>query len=228
VTADPDAAAVPDLDDLYAARFPPGEAARRSAIWIELTRYLARFIPPESTVLDLACDRGDFINHVVARERWAVDVRDVRSELQPGVSFVQSDGLAIGSRFAAETFDVVFMSNYLEHLASAEVVVDQLRAVAQVLKPGGQAIILQPNIRLVGGAYWDFLDHRTALTERSLEEAGSLAGLETAKLITRFLPYTTKSKMPQHPLLVRAYLAIPLAWRLLGRQTLYVGRRPAR
>jgi SAM-dependent methyltransferase len=227
VSTDPNAAANPDLDDLYAARFPAGEAARRSAIWVPLTRYLARFIPPDSTVLDLACDRGDFINHVVARERWAVDLRDVRAELQPGVSFVQSDGLAIGSRFAEGTFDVVFMSNYLEHLASAEVVVDQLRAVARVLRPGGRAIILQPNIRLVGGAYWDFLDHKTALTERSLEEAGTLAGLETEKLITRFLPYTTKSKLPQHPLLVRAYLAIPLAWRLLGRQTLYVGRRPA-
>ena len=42
----------------------------------------------------------------------------------------------------------------------------------------------------------------------------------------RFLPYTTKSRFPQHPLLVRAYLAFPPAWLVLGRQTLYVGRRP--
>ena len=46
-------------------------------------------------------------------------------------------------------------------------------------------------------------------------------------LVTRFLPYTTKSRLPQHPALVRAYLAFPPAWRLLGKQTLYVGERPA-
>ena len=51
------------------------------------------------------------------------------------------------------------------------------------------------------------------------------AGLSTIKVITRFLPYTTKSRFPQHPWLVRAYLAFPPAWRLLGRQTLYLGRR---
>ena len=41
----------------------------------------------------------------------------------------------------------------------------------------------------------------------------------------RFLPYTTKSRLPQAPTLVRAYLAVRPAWLLLGRQTLYVGRR---
>jgi hypothetical protein len=86
-------------------------------------------------------------------------------------------------------------------------------------------LILQPNIRLVGGSYWDFLDHKTALTEKSLTEAAETAGLATVEVVTRFLPYTTKSRWPQHPLLVRAYLAFRPAWRILGRQTLYLGRR---
>ena len=99
------------------------------------------------------------------------------------------------------------MSNYLEHLASADAVVSQLKVVRDVLRPGGRVIVLQPNIRLVGGAYWDFLDHKTPLTERSLEEAAQTAGLETERLITRFLPYTTKSRFPQRGWLVRGYLA---------------------
>jgi hypothetical protein len=37
------------------------------------------------------------------------------------------------------------------------------------------------------------------------------------------LPYTTKSRLPQHVLLVRA---APPAWLLFGKQTLYVGERP--
>ena len=68
-------------------------------------------------------------------------------------------------------------------------------------------------------------DHYTALTEQSLVEAAELAGLTTTNLITRFLPYTTKSRIPQHRLLVRAYLAFPPLWRLLGQQTLYIGTR---
>ena len=40
----------------------------------------------------------------------------------------------------------------------------------------------------------------------------------------RFLPYTTKSRLPQSAWLVRAYLRFPPAWRLLGGQTLLVAR----
>ena len=57
--------------------------------------------------------------------------------------------------------------------------------------------MLQPNIRLTGAAYWDFIDHKVALTERSLVEAAELCGFETERLIKRFLPYTTKSRLPQ-------------------------------
>ncbi len=115
------------------------------------------------------------------------------------------------------------MSNYLEHLESSDQVIAQLRVAADLLKPGGRVLVLQPNIRLVGARYWDFIDHRVPLTERSLLEAADLAGLRTEKLVTRFIPYSTKGRLPSHPALVRAYLAIPLAWRFMGKQTLYVG-----
>jgi hypothetical protein len=102
-----------------------------------------------------------------------------------------------------------------------------MRQVHRVLKPGGRMIVLQPNIRFVGAAYWDFLDHKTPLTERSLAEAAETTGFEVERLIPRLLPYTTKSRLPQHPALVRAYLRVPLAWRLLGKQTLLVARSAA-
>ena len=37
-----------------------------------------------------------------------------------------------------------------------------------------------------------------------------------------FLPFTTNSRLPQSPRLVSAYLHLPLAWRFLGKQTLYI------
>jgi SAM-dependent methyltransferase len=215
----------PSLERVYAARFSDGDAARKDRIWREIARFLQRFVLEDAAVLDLACDRGDFIRNIRARERWASDLRDVSQYLPADVRFVHSDGLALADRVPADHFDVVFMSNYLEHLASGDAVVEQLEVVRDLLRPGGRVIVLQPNIRLTGNRYWDFIDHKTALTERSLVEAGTLAGLETEKLIVRFLPFTTKSRLPQTPALVRAYLAVRPAWLLLGRQTLYVGRR---
>ena len=117
------------------------------------------------------------------------------------------------------------MSNYLEHLHGPTAVIEQLAVARRLLRPGGRVIVLQPNVRLVGGAYWDFIDHRVALTERSLAEAGGAGRPADGRARSPgFLPYSTKSRLPSHPLLVRAYLRFPLAWRLLGRQTLYVAR----
>jgi 2-polyprenyl-3-methyl-5-hydroxy-6-metoxy-1,4-benzoquinol methylase len=216
----------PHLKNIYRSRFSADDAVAKDAIWREITSFLQRFVvSPRAAVLDIACDRGDFIRNIAAGEKWATDLRDVSEHLPEGIRFVQSDGLTLTGVLPSAYFDVVFMSNYLEHLCSPEAVIRQLEVARELLKPGGRVIVLQPNIRLVGGRYWDFIDHSVALTERSLVEAAHLAGLATRQLIVRFLPFTTKSRMPQHPLLVRAYLALPPAWLLLGKQTLYVGER---
>jgi SAM-dependent methyltransferase len=216
---------VSDLPAIYARRFSDEDAARQGRVWVELARYLQRYVPADGRVLDIACDRGAFISNIRARDKWAVDLRDVSANLPSDVRFIQADGLSLREVLPNGSFDFVFMSNYLEHLPSSDAVVVQLRIVRDLLSPDGRVLILQPNIRLVGGTYWDFLDHKTALTEKSLAEAAETAGLATVDLITRFLPYTTKSRWPQHPMLVRAYLAFRPAWFLLGRQTLYLGRR---
>ena len=85
--------------------------------------------------------------------------------------------------------------------------------------------MLQPNIRFVGGAYWDFLDHKVALTDRSLAEAAEVAGFQVERMIPRFLPYTTKSRLPQHPRWCAPISGFPPAWRLMGKQALMVARR---
>lgn len=214
-----------DLGGIYAHRFSEREAANKDRLWREIARHLQRFVPLDGAVLDIACDRGDFVRNITAREKWASDVRDVRVDLPSDVRFVRSDGLELGSVLPAAYFDAVFMSNYLEHLETGTAVISQLAVAHGLLRPGGRVIVLQPNIRLIGGAYWDFIDHKVALTEKSLQEAAELAGFRTRRLVTRFLPYTTKSRLPQHPLLVRSYLALRPAWLALGKQSLYVGER---
>jgi SAM-dependent methyltransferase len=212
-----------DLDRLYQSRVSAADAAAKDLIWAEICRYLQRFIMPNAPVLDVAADRGHFIRNIQADERWATDVRDVSEHLGTAVRFVQVSGLEMSTALPNHHFGTVFMSNYLEHLTDSDAVVKQLVEARAVCRPGGRVVILQPNIRLVGGAYWDFLDHHTALTEKSLVEAADLAGFRQSHLITRFLPFTTKSRLPSAPALVRWYLRCPPAWRLLGKQTLYIG-----
>lgn len=214
------------LENVYRRRFDDAEAAQKHALWRAIGRHLQRYVDEDSTVLDLACDRGYFIENITAKERWASDIRDVSGYLSDEIKFVQADGLTLDRVLPNATFDVVFMSNYLEHLPSGDDVVEQFRVVSALLRPGGAVIVLQPNVRLLGGAYWDFIDHSVALTERSLAEAAELAGLHTTTVIKRFLPYTTKSRLPKGPIVVRAYLAIRPAWYILGKQTLYVAHRP--
>src|SRR6266852_4000005 len=192
------------LKEVYEHRFDEADQAHKETIWQELGRFLQRYIVPGARVVDIACDLGYFIRNIRAAERWATDIRDVGATLPPDVHFIRASGLDLADVLPNDSFDLAFFSNYLEHLASTEAVLEQLRVAFALLKPGGKVLILQLNIRLIGGSYWDFIDHQTALTEKSLAEAAIMAGFKTKQVITRFLPYTTKSRLPQHPLLVRA------------------------
>ena len=214
------------LKQVYEQRFNEADEAAKEAIWQELGKFFQRFIEPDARVVDIACDLGYFIRNIKAADRWATDIRDVHGALPKDVHFVHASGLDLADVMPNNHFDLAFFSNYLEHLPTTESVLEQLRVTFSLLKPGGRVLILQPNIRLIGGAYWDFIDHQTALTEKSLAEAAVMAGFRTKDVITRFIPYTTKSRLPQHPLLVRAYLAFPPAWWLMGKQTLYLGEKP--
>jgi SAM-dependent methyltransferase len=126
-----------------------------------------------------------------------------------------------------DSVDVCFSSNFLEHLPTKDVVQNVIAEIRRVLRPGGLYVALQPNIRFCGDVYWDFWDHHTALSDRSCRELFLQSGLSVVRLIPRFLPYSTKSALPSHPALVAAYLRAPLAWKLLGKQFLIVGQKPA-
>ena len=217
-----------DLKQVYELRFDAKDRESKELIWRELGRYLQRYVPRDGRVVDVACDLGFFIRNIRATERWATDIRDMAAELPGDVRFVQASGLDLASYMPNDYFDIAFFSNYLEHLSSTEAVLEQLRVAFTLLRPGGRVIVLQPNIRLIGGRYWDFIDHQTALTDRSLAEGAAMSGFATEKVIVRFMPYTTKSWLPKHPILVRGYLGFPPAWWLMGKQTLYVGRKPDR
>jgi hypothetical protein len=215
-----------NLDRVYAQRFVDPDFRAKDRVWVEVGRYLQRYVDRDAPAMDIGCDRGYFTRNVVAAEKWACDVRDVSDSLPAGTHFLRMSGLELPEAVPRHHFGTVFMSNYLEHLRSPDQVIEQLRIAFELLHKGGRVVVLQPNIRLTGPAYWDFIDHRVPITDRSLVEASVAAGFTIERLIVRFLPYTTRGRLPAHPWLVRCYLHCrPARW-LLGGQTLYVGLRP--
>jgi len=70
-------------------------------------------------------------------------------------------------------------------------------------------------------------DHTVVLTHRAVAEHLYAAGFEPERIEPRFLPYSFTGRLPLSPRLTRAYLRTPLAWRVLGKQFLAVGRREA-
>jgi SAM-dependent methyltransferase len=216
------------LDPLYATRFPEADRERKDAIWQVLCRdFFQRYVGPSDTVLDLGAGFGEFLRHIQCGRRVAVDIERLSGRLlPPGTEEVQSPSHELSRHVAAASVDVVFCSNFFEHLPDKATFLATLREIRTVLRPGGRLLALQPNIRFVGGAYWDFVDHHLPLTDRTLAEATESLGFEVVESIPRFLPYTTRSALPQAPWLVSLYLKIPLAWRLLGQQTWFVARKP--
>ena len=216
------------LDKLYQQRFPDAEQRQKDAIWKVLcSDFFQRFVRPEDTVVDLGAGYCEFINNIRAARKIAVDLNpDVRHFAAAGVEVINALSTSIDG-IATDSVDVVFMSNFLEHMPDKEAVLATLRESWRILKPGGRVIVLQPNIRFLAAEYWDFFDHHTPLSDRSLVEGLRIAGFVPKIVHPRFLPYTTKSRLPKAAFLVRLYLRVPLAWQFLGKQALVVADKEA-
>ncbi len=219
---------------LYSHRFSEAEGRLRQRVWEILCRdFFSRYVSSSDTVLDLAAGDGLFVRNIRARKRIALDTNpDVERSAKEGIEVIRCCAKEIRLHLT-QPVDVIFMSNFLEHLPTKTDVLDLLNECRQCLTPRGRLLILQPNIRYVGAAYWDYIDHHIALTERSLAEALEISGYEVLELIPRFLPYTVKSRLGSVlgglavAELTTLYLRLPLLWKLFGAQAFAVARARA-
>lgn len=216
-----------ELQALYRQRFESEQAARHEVWRVLVGDWFSRYLGGVDSVLDLGSGWGHFINQVDVSRRYAIDLNpDAPRWLDPGVDLVAADALEPWP-LDDGSLDLVFSSNFLEHLPGREAVSTVLDHAYRHLRPGGRIVLLGPNIRYMAGSYWDFFDHVVPLSERSLAEALGVSGFRIEELIGRFLPATMAGKAVPPSFVIRAYLKLRPAWRLLGRQFLVVAAKPA-
>jgi SAM-dependent methyltransferase len=216
-----------DLQQIYANRFRSTQTYR-DQVWQILTLdFFSKWIKPADTVLDLGAGYCQFINHIRAKTKYAMDLNpDTAQQASGEVTVIQQDCAELWP-LPASSLDVVFTSNFFEHLSTKNDLERTLRQTFRCLRPSGTLIAMGPNIRYVPGVYWDFFDHNLALTERSLAEVLQKVGFQMVQVWPRFLPFTMVGSREYPLIFLRIYLKLRLAWKLLGKQFLVVARKPA-
>ena len=186
---------------------------RRDGIWREVVRYIQKlYIDEGDTVLDLGAGYCDFINHVEAAERHAVDIfskleKYARQGVVPHIRNCTDLSL-----FEDDKFDVVFASNLFEHLMHEELL-ETLDEIRRVLRPKGRLILLQPNFKYCYRTYFDDYTHLQIFTHEGMYDLLEMAGLKIHAMHPKFLPVNMKSTLKLNlPFLgqaVWAYLRMP-------------------
>jgi SAM-dependent methyltransferase len=210
----------------YRRRFD-AERTSREAVWrVLIDAWFSRYVEGTEAVLDLGCGWGTFINQVAAPRRFGIDLNaDAPRHLDHDVTlFCQSADQPWPLPDGA--LDLVFTSNFLEHLPSRGAIMAALSEAFRCLRPRARIVCLGPDIRYAKGDYWNFFDHIIPLTARSLTEALELAGFRPDRVIDRFLPYTLAGRRAPPAVAIRSYLRLRPAWRLIGRQFLVVASKP--
>lgn len=209
---------------LYEYRFRDVDQTARTGVWREIATFVHREMGSPERVLDPAAGRGEFIGAVPAKETWAVDAVSYPQALyKPDTKVITA--MIMDADLPADHFDGVFVSNFLEHLYDQEAIAAFLEKMRDSMEQGGRIAIMGPNYRYCSKEYWDCADHYVALTHVAIDEHLYAAGFEIERTIPRYLPYSFRGILPPSPALTKMYLQTPLAWKLLGKQFLVIGRK---
>jgi SAM-dependent methyltransferase len=215
-----------DLRQIYEIRFR-SKQGYRDRVWQILARsFFSQWVRPDHTILDLGAGYCQFINHISAKKKYAMDLNpDVAERASGEVTVLQQDCAALWP-LPTSSLDVVFTSNFFEHLPTKSDLERTLQQTFRCLRQGGNLIAMGPNIRYLPGTYWDFFDHNLALTEKALVEVLHKVGFQMVEIHPKFLPFTMTDSREYPLILLQLYLKVRPAWHLLGKQFLVFARKP--
>jgi len=214
-----------NLAQIYENRFS-GHENYRNRVWkILINEFFSKWIRSTDHILDLGCGYGEFINHAKCEVRHAMDLNpNTKSLLNKEIIFHQQD-CSESWEINPSSLDLVFTSNFFEHLPDKESLNRTIGEVNNTLKPGGWLIAMGPNINVLQGRYWDFWDHHVALSDQSLCELLQIHDFTLEQSEAKFLPYHMV-RVKERPLfLVSLYLRFPFLWKIFGKQFLIVAKK---
>lgn len=213
-----------DYVQCYKNRFSETEKERKHLMWKLLCEvFFQKFVGRKDTVIDIGAGYCEFINNIKCGRKIAIDINsDIKKFANKNVEVSNINIFNLPKKFE-NVADVIFITNFLEHLDTKDEVVGVLVIANKLLKNHGKLILVQPNIDLTKESYWDYIDHKVVLNTKSIEEAINLSGFQIKLFIKKFLPYTTKAPfLPISKLLLQLYLLIPQAIRPFTGQSLVV------
>jgi SAM-dependent methyltransferase len=214
-----------ELQRIYGVRFSGLEAYRTSVWRVLVAQFFSQWLRPSDAVLDLGCGYAEFINNITVARKFAMDLNpSAREYVGAEVRFIEQDCSAHWP-LDDQSLDVVFTSNFFEHLPSKQALQATLLEARRCLKPHGRLIAMGPNVKFLSGEYWDFFDHQLPLTELSLSEVLIMTGYQVERALAKFLPYTMSRGFQPPIWALKWYLRLPFAWRFFGKQFLVVGQR---
>ena len=213
------------LTQIYEKRFT-GHTNYRNCVWkILIDEYFSQWIKRTDHILDLGCGYGEFINHTKCDARHAMDLNPkTKSLLDKGIIFHEQD-CSKPWKIEANSLDLVFTSNFFEHLPNKESLDRSVGEIKKALKPSGRLIAMGPNISVLKGKYWDFWDHHVALSDQSLCELLQIYDFTIEQSYSKFLPYNMVRVRERPLFMISLYLRFPFLWNIFGKQFLIVSEK---
>jgi len=195
----------------------------RAYVWREIARYVRRDAPDAKVAVELGAGYCDFINAFPAERKIAFDLNVEMCKFADAEVDLRIQDASHLSDLPPGSVDLIFASNFLEHLDEFQA--NRLLAAArEVLSDQGRLILLQPNHRRCADHYFDDPTHKTIFDDQSIGQWLQRCGLRPRRIVPGLLPFSMKSRLPKWPLLVRLYLNSPI--RPMAAQ-MYIVAEPA-
>lgn len=196
---------------------------KRSLVWKEIINYLRKYFPKDGSILDLGSGYCEFINNVPSKNRYALDkYLDPNKYANKSTTPLFGDYSLVKKRLSNESLDVVFASNFIEHIKEDELE-KYMSVIISKLKKEGYFIILQPNYRLSYKNYFDDYTHVKEWSDIGIRDYLESKGFIIVKCVPGFLPFSMKSKLPINKVLIRLYLKSPI--KPFAKQMLVIAKK---
>lgn len=165
-------------------------------------------LSPDSRVLDLGCGRGGLVEQLdhPLMQMFGLDP-DHFSLRRHRLPLPGAQAYSHRLPFAAHSFDLVFASWLLEHLARPQ---DDVTEIARVLRPGGAFIFITPNARHPLAYINRLLGRLGALQARLVQSLYARAGTDTFPTTYRANDHATLTRLAANAgLRLQSLAAIP-------------------